>query len=300
MERTAVNKLDQPEIVQLSKKQKSRAWEALRKNKLGMISLGFLIVVSLLAILAPYIAPYDPNAQDVINRLQGSSAEHWLGTDIYGRDVLSRIIYGARTSMLVGVISVLLSSIIGFAIGMIAGYKGGRFDDILMRLLESIQSIPLLLLGLMVLVAAGSNIYTLILVITIGLLPSCARIGRGSTIDIKEKEFVKAAISLGSGTTRILITHILPNIFNNFLVISALHMTQAIMVEASLSFLGLGIQPPTATWGNMIMDGFPHVATKPELSIYPGLALILVSISFNLLGDALRDALDPHLSAKRK
>ncbi len=300
MERTIIKEVEDLNVIKKNSKRKSAEWAAFRGNKIGMIALWVLIIVSIMAIAAPLVAPYDPNTQDVINRMKSSSSEHWLGTDIYGRDVLSRIIYGARTSMLVGVISVALSSVIGFAIGMIAGYKGGKLDDILMRVLESIQTIPLLLLGLMVLVAAGSNIYTLILVITVGLLPSCARIARGSTLDVKEKEFVKAAISMGSGTIRILISHILPNVLSSFLVISALHMTSAIMVEASLSFLGLGIQPPTATWGNMIMDGFPHVATKPALAIYPGLALIIVSISFNLVGDALRDALDPHISKKRK
>lgn len=300
MERTIVNEIENPNLVRKVEKRKSAEWQAFRKNKLGMAALWLLCIISLIAIFAPLVAPYDPTAQDVINRMKGSSAENWLGTDLYGRDVLSRIIYGARTSMLVGIISVILSGIIGFGLGMVAGYKGGKIDDVIMRILESIQTIPLLLLGLMVLVAAGSNIYTLILVLTIGMLPSCARIARGSTIDIKEKEFVKASISMGSKTPRILLTHILPNILSSLLVISALHMTQAIMVEASLSFLGIGVQPPTATWGNMIMDGFPHVATKPELAIYPGLALVIVSISFNLLGDALRDALDPHINKKRK
>lgn len=300
MERTIVKERGNPAITLKAKKQKSAEWAAFKKNKLGLTALWVLIIISIVAIFAPLFAPFEPNAQDVVNRMKSASSEHWLGTDIYGRDILSRIIYGARTSMLVGVISVILSGILGFALGMIAGYKGGKIDDIVMRILESIQTIPLLLLGLMVLVAAGSNLYTLILVLTVGMLPSCARIARGATLDIKEKEFVKAAISMGSGTTRILLSHIFTNILSSLLVISALHMTQAIMVEASLSFLGIGVQPPTATWGNMIMDGFPYVATKPSLAIYPGMALIIVSISFNLVGDALRDALDPHISKKRK
>ncbi len=278
---------------------RSPEWAAFKKNKLGMAALWVLIAITLIAIAAPLIAPYDPYAQNVANRMQGPSAAHWLGTDSYGRDTLSRIIYGSRTSLLVGVVSVALSGIIGFAAGIIAGYKGGKIDDVIMRVLESIQSIPLLLLGLMVLVAAGSNLVTLILVITVGLLPSCARIARGTTIDIKEKEFVKAAISMGSSTTRILFHHILPNIMSSLLVISALHMTSAIMVEASLSFLGIGVQPPTPTWGNMIQDGFKYVTLNPTLAVYPGIALIIVSVSFNLVGDALRDALDPHLSRKR-
>lgn len=286
--------------IKKKEKIKSPEWIAFKKNKLGMTALWLLIVITLIAIAAPLIAPFDPYTQDVVNRMQGPSAEHWLGTDSYGRDTLSRIIYGSRTSLLVGVISVVLSGIVGFAAGIVAGYKGGKIDDTIMRILESIQSIPLLLLGLMVLVAAGSNLYTLILVITIGLLPSCARIARGTTIDIKEKEFVKAAISMGSSTTRILFHHIVPNITSSLLVISALHMTSAIMVEASLSFLGIGVQPPTPTWGNMIQDGFKFVTLNPTLAIYPGLALIIVSVAFNLVGDALRDALDPHNSRQRR
>jgi peptide/nickel transport system permease protein len=275
-------------------------WQAFKQNKPGMIALYVLIFICLVAFLAPLIAPYDPLEQNIINRMKGPSTEHWLGTDIYGRDILTRIIYGSQTSLIVGFAAVSVSGVIGFTIGMIAGYKGGVLDDILMRILESIMTIPLLLFGLMVLVALGSNMTTLILVISIGMVPGCARIARGSTLALKEKEFVKAAISMGSGDLRILLSHIMPNIIGPMLVISTLHMSVVIMVEASLSFLGMGIQPPTPTWGNMIQDGFRFITTRPGLSLFPGIALMIVSIAFNIVGDAIRDAVDPHIKHQRK
>lgn len=274
-------------------------WKVLKSSKLGLLSLILLLFVTVVAVFAPAIAPYDPYTQNALNRMQPSSAEHWLGTDHFGRDILSRIIYGARVSLVVGFFSVLFSSVIGTLLGMIAGYKGGRFDDILMRLVESIMSIPVLLLGLMLLVALGSKVTTVIIALSIGFIPSCARLARGSTLEVKEKEFVKAAITNGAGTMRILFMHILPNIISPVLVISTLHMGSAIRVEASLSFLGMGIQPPTPTWGNMIRDSMNFLTTAPWVAIYPGVALMLVVIAFNLLGDTLRDALDPHQVRKR-
>ncbi|OLO38048.1 hypothetical protein BTR23_12540 [Alkalihalophilus pseudofirmus] len=281
-------------------KKKSSEWEAFKKNTLGMIALWILIIICLIALLAPLLMPHDPLAQNVVNRMAGPSGENWLGTDPNGRDIFSRILLGSQISLIVGFAAVAISSIVGFAIGMIAGYKGGKVDDIIMRFMEAIMSIPLLLLGLMVLVAVSSNMITLILIISIGLMPSCARIARGSTLELKEKEFIKAAISMGAGSTRILLTHILPNIIGPLLVISTLNMTVVIMVEAALSFLGMGIQPPTPTWGNMIQDGFRYITTQPGVAIYPGIALMIVSVCFNLVGDALRDAVDPHIKQKRK
>jgi peptide/nickel transport system permease protein len=283
-----------------AKKKKWPEWEAFKKNKLGMASLIIIFLIFLVALCAPLLMPYDPLAQDVVNRMQDSSSQHWLGTDPNGRDILSRIILGSRISLIVGFAAVAISSFIGFGIGMVAGYKGGRLDDILMRILDAIMSIPLLLLGLMVLVALSSNMVTLILVISVGLMPGCARIARGSTLELKEKEFIKASISMGAGNNRILFTHILPNIMGPLLVVSTLNMTAVIMTEASLSFLGMGIQLPTPTWGNMIQDGFRFITTQPGIAIYPGMALMIVSITFNILGDAIRDAVDPHIKNKRK
>jgi peptide/nickel transport system permease protein len=275
-------------------------WTVFKKSKLGMISLILLLLIIIISISAPLISPYDPIAQNVSERMLPPSGDHWLGTDQFGRDILSRIIYGSQTSLLVGFISVLISSFIGTTMGMVAGFKGGILDEILMRILESIQSLPVLLLGLMLLVALGSNMTTLIIAISIGLTVSCARVARGPTLELKEKEFVKSSIASGASAMRILVVHILPNILGPVLVMATLHMASAIRVEASLSFLGLGIQPPAPTWGNMIQDGLRFITTAPWTAIYPGVALMIVVIAFNIFGDTLRDAFDPHIIRKRK
>ena len=283
-----------------NKRKKSAEWSAFKKSKLGMIGLVVLVFMLLIALSAHFIMPYDPLAQNVVNRAQGISAKHWLGTDFLGRDILSRVILGSQTSLFVGCISVTVSTIIGGFLGMTAAYKGGWLDDIVMRALESIMMIPLLLFGLMVIVALGSSMTTLILVISIGLIPGVARMARGSAMEIKEKEYIKAAISLGSGNFRVILQHIFPNILGPILVISTLNMSSAIRIEASLSFLGVGVQPPTPTWGNMIQEGFKYITSTPGLVLFPGLALLLVSIAFNVMGDAIRDAFDPHIKRQRK
>jgi peptide/nickel transport system permease protein len=285
---------------QKSTRKQSTAWNVIKGSKLGMVGLIFLIFITLVSIFAPLISPYDPVTQNVRERMLPPSEIHWLGTDAYGRDLLSRIIYGSQTSLIVGFISVAISGLVGTVIGMIAGYKGGWLDEILMRVLESIMAMPMLLLGLMLLVALGSNMTTLVIALSIGLTPSCARIARGPTMELKETEFVKAAVATGSNSFKVMVFHILPNIIGPVLVISTLHMASAIRVEASLSFLGLGIQPPTPTWGNMIQDGLRFITTAPWVAIYPGVALMLVVIAFNIFGDTLRDAMDPHIIRKRK
>lgn len=301
MKENTISEIYNPDRIQTGKKKQDIVfWSVFKKSKIGMVSLILLLLVTIISILAPLISPYDPITQNVSERMLPPSSEHWLGTDKFGRDILSRIIYGSQTSLLVGFISVLLSSVIGTAIGMIAGYKGGVLDEVLMRILEAVQAIPMLLLGLMLLVALGSNMTTLIIAISLGLTVSCARVARGPTLEVKEKEYVKASIASGASTLRILIVHILPNILGPVLVMATLHMASAIRVEASLSFLGLGIQPPSPTWGNMIQDGLRFITTAPWVAIYPGLALMVVVIAFNIFGDTLRDAFDPHIIRKRK
>lgn len=299
-ENTISNTYSASEILDTKKKPKLLLWSVFRKSKIGMLSLIFLLFVTIISILAPLISPFDPITQNVSERMLPPSSDHWLGTDSFGRDILSRIIYGSQTSLLVGFISVLVSSVIGTTIGMIAGYKGGVLDEVLMRIMEAIQAIPMLLLGLMLLVALGSNMTTLVIAISLGLTVSCARVARGPTLEVKEKEFVKASIASGASTFRILMVHILPNILGPVLVMATLHMASAIRVEASLSFLGLGIQPPTPTWGNMIQDGLRFISTAPWVAVYPGVALMVVVIAFNIFGDTLRDAFDPHIIRKRK
>lgn len=293
------NPIDNNQINELSYKRQNERWVVFKKSKLGMISTIFLIIVVLISIFAPFIAPADPVSQYVSERMLSASSTHWLGTDAFGRDILSRIIYGSRTSLLVGFIAVIISSLIGTILGTSAGYIGGKFDDIVMRILDSLMAIPMLLMGLMFLIAFGSNVTTVIIAISVGLIPSSARIARGPTMEIKEKEFVKAAIASGTSTPRIILLHILPNIIGSVLVLATLHMSSAIRVEASLSFLGLGVQPPIPTWGNMIKDGLDVITVAPGLAIFPGIALMLVVIAFNLFGDTLRDAMDPHVIRQR-
>ncbi|PWA08761.1 hypothetical protein DCC39_14230 [Pueribacillus theae] len=293
------NSLQVNKTENLQRKGKSAEWMAFKKNKLGMVSFFILIGILFIAILAPVIVPYDPLAQEVTARAKEPSLSHWLGTDPFGRDILSRIMLGSQTSLFVGFLSVFLSGIVGGFIGMVAAYKGGWLDDVLMRILESIMMLPLLLFGLMVLVALGPSMTTLIVVISIGLIPSVARMARGVTLEVKEKEYIKAVVSIGGRDLRILLSHIFPNILGPVLVITTLNMSTAIRIEASLSFLGVGVQPPTPTWGNMIQEGFQYITSTPGLVIYPGLALLIVSIAFNVMGDAIRDAFDPHIKKQR-
>ncbi len=275
-------------------------WASFRKNSLAFYSFLVVVLFVVVAIAAPLLIPHDPLAQKPADRFVTSSGEYWLGTDAFGRDVLSRILIGSQTSLAVGFISVAISGVIGFSLGMIAAYKGGWLDDVLMRILESIMTIPLILLGMLIMVAVGANMTTLIIVICIGFIPSSARMARASTLEVKEKEFIKASISMGGSDLRILIVHILPNILAPLLVAATLNMSSVIRVEASLSFLGMGIQPPDPTWGNMIQEGFAFITTHPWLTLSPGIALMILSIAFNLFGDGLRDAIDPHIKHQKR
>jgi ABC-type dipeptide/oligopeptide/nickel transport system permease subunit len=275
-------------------------WKTFRQNRLGMLSLFVIVFFVLLAVFAHWIMPHDPLSQDILNKFQGISKEHWLGTDLNGRDVLSRIIFGTRISLIVAFCTVLLGATVGFAVGIIAGYKGGLVDDILMRIMDAIMTFPLILFALMLLMVLGNGVTTLVIIISIGMIPGCARIARGATLDIKDSEFVKAALSMGSSHLRIVLTHILPNILASLLVVLTMNMSLVIMVEAGLSFLGVGISPPTPTWGNMIRDGFTYITTKPSLALYPGIALTILVIALNLFGDALRDSVDPHIKRQKK
>jgi peptide/nickel transport system permease protein len=305
MAETNVDKIPGADAVQASASRASDAgkvstWTSFRKNKLAFYSLLVVILFVILSILAPLLVPHDPLAQNPADRFESSSGKYWLGTDAFGRDVLSRILIGSQTSLAVGFIAVTISGLVGFSLGMIAAYKGGWLDDILMRITESIMTIPIILLGMLIMVAIGANMTTLIIVICIGFIPSSARMARASTLEVKEKEFIKASISMGGSDLRILLVHILPNIMAPLLVAATLNMSSVIRVEASLSFLGMGIQPPHPTWGNMIQEGFAFITTHPWLTLSPGIALMILSIAFNLVGDGLRDAIDPHIKHQQR
>lgn len=273
--------------------QRQRAWRTFSRNRSALVGLALIILIVLIAIFAPLIAPHDPTSQSTINRLQDPSGTHLLGRDDYGRDVLSRILYGTRVALLVGVLSVLLGGALGTTIGIIAGYFGGKIETVLMRIVDVMLSFPDLITGLLVMAVLGSGLMKLIIAIGLTIAPRFARIAYGATLSLKEKEFVDAARALGQRSRVILTRHILPNIGGELLVLGSLWTASAIRLEASLSFIGLGVPPRTPTWGQMIRDGTRYLVDFPILSLAPGVALLITVFAFNLVGDGLRDMLDP-------
>lgn len=259
---------------------------------IGTLVIGFIV---LCALLAPWISPYDPNAQSIVDRLEGPSAEYLLGTDGYGRDILSRILWGARASLLISSVSVLIAMVLGSTLGILAGFYGGRVDRLIMAGMDVLLSFPSLILGLLVVAMIGPEIWNLILAITLTTVAPFARIARGPTLSMRAKDFVEACRALGYSDPRIMVRHILPNIADTILVLASLWLATAIRTEASLSFIGLGLRPPTPTWGGMIREGFENILNAPWLAIFPSLAVLLLMLALNLVGDGLRDATDPRM-----
>lgn len=273
-------------------------WLAFSNNRLSWLGLALLSAIVLVAIFAPLLAPHDPLQQNIVSRLEPPSAEFLLGTDSYGRDVLSRLMYGARVSLVVGFVAILIAMTIGSVIGIVSGYVGGRFDQIVMGLLDVMLSFPTLLLGLMIAAMLGASLQNLIIAIAITEIAPFARVARAPTISLKQRDFVEAGRALGFGPVRIMGVHILPNMISDVVVMSSLWMASAIRTEASLSFIGLGVPPPTATWGSMIREGFENILDAWWLAVFPSLAILATVLALNLLGDALRDAIDPKLRAE--
>lgn len=270
-------------------------WLAFANNRLSWLGFALLVAIIFVAIFAPLIAPHDPLEQNLVARLEPPSAEFWLGTDSYGRDVLTRLMYGTRISLVVGFVAVVIAMIIGSTIGIVSGYVGGRFDQIVMGLLDVMLSFPTLLLGLMIAAMLGASLQNLIIAIAVTEIAPFARVARAPTISLKQRDFVEAGRALGFGPVRIMGVHILPNMISDVVVMSSLWMASAIRTEASLSFIGLGVPPPTATWGGMIREGFENILDAWWLAVFPSLAILLTVLALNLLGDALRDAIDPKL-----
>jgi peptide/nickel transport system permease protein len=261
-----------------------------RATVLGMV-LAVLVLVG--AGAAPFISPFDPFQQSAVDRMNGPDAVHIMGRDTFGRDVFARVLHAGRVSLTVGVGSVALGGALGTLLGLLAGYCGGWIEVLLMRAVDLLLSFPSLLLGLVVLAVLGAGLANMILAIGIVLAPPFARVVHSSTLSLKRREFVEAARCLGAARIRILARHILPNVVGETLVLAGVFTASAIRIEASLSFIGLGVSPPTPTWGNMIRDGAPLLLTAPWVSVYPGLAILVSVLAFNLVGDGLRDALDP-------
>ncbi|WP_028264503.1 ABC transporter permease [Atopobium fossor] len=271
------------------------SWNIFKKNKLGMFCLGIVAVLVVVAIFAPLLAPYDPDAQSLGDMLQNPSAAHLFGTDEFGRDILSRIIYGCRVSLSVGVVSQLLALLIGFFAGVCAGYFGGWVDAVISFIIQVFSSFPFLLFAIVVMFVMGPGLTNLYVALGLLMWTSTARLVRGDVMRLKSSEYIQSCILSGGKSWRIIMKHLLPNCVSTLIIVSTLGIPNAILSEASLSFLGLGVQPPMASWGQMISASQPYIQSNTNYSIVPGLAVIITVMAFNLLGDALRDALDPKM-----
>lgn len=271
------------------------AWRQLRKNRLAMAGGSVVLLLGALALCAPLLAPYDPAAYDVKQILLPPAPQHWFGTDQLGRDVLSRMLYGARISMAVGFVSVGIAVLLGTVIGTLAGYYGGRVDELLMRFVDLMLNFPRLFLLLTLIALLRPSIWVIMAVIGFTGWMGLARLVRGEILSLREREFVQGARALGAADARIMFKHILPNALVPVLVSATLGVAGAILTESGLSFLGLGVQPPTPSWGNILIDGKANIEIAWWLSAFPGLAILATVLAYNLLGEGLRDALDPRL-----
>jgi peptide/nickel transport system permease protein len=297
--------LEQP-IVRL-RSQRQRLWNTFTRNRAAVFGLIMVFLIVFTAVFAddwfiavfqgreaqPLLAPYDPTKQDTRNRLQPPGEGHSMGLDTYGRDITSRIIYGARVSLMVGVLSVAMGGAIGTFLGLIAGYAGGKVEDGIMRSVDVLMAFPSLIMGLMVLAVLGPGIPKMIIAIGIMLSPAFVRIVHSTTLGVKENDYVLAARAIGVSRLRMVRTHILPNVVGEAIVLASVYTATAIRVEANLSFIGLGVSPPTPAWGTMIRDGTQYLTSAPWISIFPGLAILVTVLAFNLLGDGMRDIMDP-------
>jgi peptide/nickel transport system permease protein len=268
---------------------------AFNNNKTSWVGLGLFLLVALAALFAPVLAPHDPLEQDILAKLRPPTADHLLGTDSFGRDILSRLLYGARISLLIGFTATLIAMAVGSSIGVLAGWYGGRFDAFIMQGMDVLLAFPSLILGLIIVAMLGPSLLNIIVAIALTSVPAFARIARAPTIAIKGREFIDACRALGYSDTRIMGRHILPNIFPEILVMASLWLANAIRTEASLAFIGLGIKLPAATWGGMIREGFENILDSAWLALSPGFAILVVVFALNLIGDGLRDAVDPML-----
>lgn len=265
------------------------------RNRAAVLGLVITLIFMLTALLAPYIAPYGPAEIDLANRLQGPSAEHWLGTDELGRDMFSRIVLGSRITLLITAGAVGLAVVVGTLMGLLAGYYGGRVDTVISRAIDVLMAMPGFLLAIAIIAALGVGTTNVVVAVGVFSIPTFARIARGSTLTVRTRDYIFAARALGVNDARIMLRHIAPNILPPLIVQITLRLATAILSAASLSFLGLGPQPPTPEWGAMLSMGRNYISSGPLLVLFPGAAILLVSLSFNLMGDGLRDALDPRL-----
>lgn len=269
-------------------------WKRLQRNKMAMGGLAVLAVIVLAAIFAPWIVPYDYAAQNYETRLQFPSSEHWFGTDNFGRDIFSRVVYGSRYTLFIGAVCITIAAFAGSLLGLLAAFYP-KLDNVIMRMVDVLIGIPNLCLCLSIIAALGSNMKNMMIALCVTAAPAFARIMRAQVLTVKEQEFIEAARSIGASNLRIMVKHILPNSFAPIIVQFTLGMVSVILMSASLSFIGMGVQPPTPEWGLMISAGRAYLRDQWYICILPGLAIVVTTFALNLLGDGLRDALDPRL-----
>ncbi len=271
------------------------AMKRLKKDKVAMVCLCVVIIIALAAVFAPLITPYEEDHMDIGNELAGPSAQHWLGTDEFGRDIFTRIVYGSRVSLMVGLVAEAIAVAIGLIVGAVAGYYGGKVDAVLSRIIEIFASFPHILFAIVVMFVLGTGIINVFIAVGVVGWTGLARVIRSQIMQLKQKEYVEAARASGGRNMQIIFRHLIPNCLSTIIVVATMNIPSDIMYEASLSFLGLGVQPPQASWGSMISEARKFMRQNAGYSVFPGLALIITVLAFNLLGDALRDALDPRL-----
>ncbi|SHJ61270.1 ABC transporter permease subunit [Paramaledivibacter caminithermalis] len=273
----------------------SEFWRKFKKQKTAIVAALFICLFFITAIIGPYIVPYDVAEPDYDHILEGPSSKHWFGTDAYGRDIFSRVIVGARISLAVGLSSVLVGAILGSILGLISGYYGGWIDNVIMRIADVLFAFPGIILAIGIIAILGPGLYNVVFAVAIFSTPMFARIVRGSTLAIKETVYVEAAKSIGTKDKRIMFKHILPGTFSGIIVYFTMRIGTSILTASSLSFLGMGAQPPTPEWGAMLSSGRDYLGVASHITFFPGMAIFVTVLAFNLLGDGLRDALDPKI-----
>jgi peptide/nickel transport system permease protein len=294
---TIIKKINEPEFLEnpIRVSEFRRFIRVFMGRKVVIPGLFIILAVTFTAIFAPLLAPYDPYLPELDQKLLTPNRHHLLGTDSLGRDTLSRIIYGARTSLIVGVASVGIAAVIGVVLGLIAGYFGGMYYIIIMRFIDALMSFPMILLALLISALLGGGLKNIVLALGVGLMSGYARLMCGQVLSVKERDYIVSERSMGATNLRIMVRHIFPNCFPPLIVMMSMMLGSAILAEAGLSFLGIGISPPGAAWGAMVNDGYRYILSIPLLSFAPGVCIMLIVFAFNMVGDGLRDALDPML-----
>ncbi|MCU0501727.1 MAG: ABC transporter permease [Anaerolineae bacterium] len=273
-------------------------WRRFRRNRLAVLGAGIVVLLIIVAALANVIAPYSPTLVDLNAQFEPPSLQHPFGTDYFGRDILSRVIHGARISLVIGLVPTMMALAFGTVVGVTAGFKGGKIDTVLMRLGDIVMAFPSLILAMVVTYTLGASLFTLFIALAVVGWAGAARVVRSQTLSLRQRDFVTASRAVGVGQTGIMFRHIIPNCLAPILILLTLGIPGAIMAEAGLSFLGVGAQPPTPSWGLMVNEGQEYLFSAPWASISPGLAILVTVLAFNFVGDGLRDALDPFLKGR--